>query len=162
MAATLTSVVYSFFPGPFFALALLSAVVIIAVWVVALFCQVIYALIKRLWTRSALLVTAVAVACPLAILGALSGDYIHLIALYPKYHSIVSNDPDGQSKAIRFPWGDAAIGVLDGIQLRTLIYDATSLTQDRAGKIWRDQETRLIIYTRHLLGNFFIEDAKSG
>ncbi len=92
----------------------------------------------------------------------MSGDYIHLAAMYPKYHFVVSNDPEGQSKPISFPWGDAAITVLDGIQLRILVYDATSLTQGKVGNVWQNQETGLKIYTRHLLGNFFIEDAMSG
>lgn len=85
--------------------------------------------------------------------------------------SIVSNQPGIDAFAI-YARSDVevwecicrnalSIGQLDGIQLRILVYDATPSTQGRVGKVWQDPGIGVKTYTRHLLGNFFIEDVNS-
>jgi hypothetical protein len=61
-------------------------------------------------------------------------------------------------RPIKFAWGDAAATVLDGIDLRVLLYDDTGTTRAMVGIHSQDSETELWIDTQHLIGNFFLQD----
>jgi hypothetical protein len=96
---------------------------------------------------------------PLIGLSVFAGDYIHLAVFYPYYMFEIHQHSDWQSKAIRFPWGDNAVLVTDGLQFRTLIYDASGKTviEDRL-----DPNIGVRVNVRQLAGNFYMELMYSG
>ncbi len=69
-----------------------------------------------------------------------SGDYLHLLVMYPYYYNVISAN---EGCPTRFPWGDDALFATDGCHIRTLVYDASGTTMHSE--------------TEHLIGNFFLE-----
>ncbi len=82
---------------------------------------------------------------------------MHLLTLYPYYRQKIAESPEGP---VRFPWGDAAAWVTDGIHLRILIHDESGTTRAAVG-IESPGPDGLWVSTHHLLGNFFIEEVYS-
>lgn len=96
---------------------------------------------------------------PLAFVGLKSGDYLHLFMLYPYYWSVINETTE---RPVQFYWGDDALMIWDGFQLRTLIYDDRGRGNEELSKSL-DRERRkegLSSETTHLLGNFFMEHAR--
>lgn len=148
---------WSFFPGLWgFLSLLLAAAAVLVCWLAGLG-GVAGDLSRRRWRRSGVRSLLLAASVPLAFLGANSGDYVHLAALYPSYWPQIAESPDGP---VRFPWGDGAVSVLDGMRLRTLVYDRSGETRATVGVDQQDS-TGFRIFTRHLVGNFFAEERHS-
>jgi hypothetical protein len=149
--AVIASTAHSFAPG---LLAIILGLLAIVAWAVALLVSTTRALFRKTWKRAVALPGAFICAVPLIVLGALSGDYVHLAMLYPYYVAKVHEHSDWQTKEVRFAWGDDAITVLDGPQLRVLVYDASGKTVvgDRP-----DPETGgLRVDAQHLVGSFYL------
>jgi hypothetical protein len=153
--AVLTSTVMSFIAGPGWILALLLGALSFIGWAVALLVSTIRAAIRRHWRSAALLSCAFVGALPLVFVGILSGDYVHLALMYPYYAVQIRQYPDWQAKETRFSWGDEAVTVLDGIRLRTLVYDASGKTV--VGDRPDPKVGGLRLNTRRLIGNFYLE-----
>lgn len=96
---------------------------------------------------------------PLAFIGLKSGDYVHLFMLSPYYLSAISKNTE---RPVRFYWGDEALMIWDGFQLRTLVYDGRGKSTEELSKEL-DTERRkegLSSETTRLFGNFFVEHAR--
>ena len=85
------------------------------------------------------------------------GDFIHLAIFYPYYLSAVGL----HQEPLKFDWGDSALFVTDGLQAHTLVYNPTGASDKNVGVLERSPSSGLMIYTRHLVGPFFIEDESS-
>lgn len=152
--AVLASTVKSFIAGPWWIFAWLLGILSIAVWTVVLLASALRAVIRHNWNRAGLLSCALVCALPLIILGAISGDYIHLGVMYPYYAVKISHQPDWRSKEVRFGWGDEAVTVLEGTRTRVLIYDASGNTA--VGDRPDPDVDGLRINIRHFIGNFYL------
>jgi hypothetical protein len=152
--AVLASTVKSFIAGPGWILALLLGALSLIGWAGVLLVSTIRAAFRRHWGRVALLCGAFVGAPPLVFVGILSGDYVHLALMYPYYALQLRQDPDWQSKEARFGWGDEAVTVLDGVRLRTLVYDASGKT---VGDRPDPEVGGLRLNIQHLIGNFYLE-----
>jgi hypothetical protein len=129
-------------------------------WTVTFLALTAIAAFRRHWTRagSSLLVLACAAPISLAVL-VLSGDYVHLLMLYPYYLSKIHQSSETAKAPVRFAWGDDAVSVLDGIRLRILIYDPSDETASAIGQIKRQEG--LVISTWRLAGDFYIQEANT-
>ena len=158
--AVLASTVKSFIAGPYWILAMLLGLLSLVVWTVALLAPAIRAMIRRNWKKAALFPGAFLLSLPLVFLGILSGDYIHLAVMYPYYAVKIRSAPDWQSKEVQFYWGDDAVSVLDGVQMRVLIYDASGkiAVGDRPDRSNGGIKSNI----QHLIGNFYLEHQYSG
>jgi hypothetical protein len=157
--SVLASTVKSFIAGPWWIVAYVVGALCLLVWAVALFVSAALALRRRNWKRAVLLPLAFVFSFPLIVLGLFSGDYLHLTVMYPYYAFIIHSHPDWQSKEIRFDWGDESVTVLDGLQERMLIYDASGKTVVGNRPYQGDGELRVDV--QHLVGNFYLERRSS-
>jgi hypothetical protein len=152
--AILASTMTSFVAGPWWIVAWLLGILFLFIWTVALLASALRAAIRKNRKRVALLTCALLCSLPLTILGSVSGDYIHLAAMYPYYVVKIRDHPDWQTKEVRFYWGDEAVSVLDGIRARVLIYDASGkvVVGDRPDT----DGTGLRVNIQHFIGNFYL------
>lgn len=157
--AIASSTALSFVPGAWGLLASLLGLLAIGIWVVVLLISAIRALVQRNGKRAAALPIVLLGSLPLILLGARSGDYVHLAALYPYYISKIHEQPDWNAKDIQFAWGDGAVSVLDGMQLNVLVYDATGKTVVGDGP---GPEAGVRSKVRHLIGNFYLLHVYTG
>ena len=123
-------------------------------WLMAL-SLVAAAAFSRRWIASGLYAIALAASVPLACVGLKSGDYLHLFMLYPYYRTVINGTVE---RPVRFYWGDEALMIPDGFQLRTLIYDDSGGTERELNTARR--EDGLSFETTHFLGNFFMEHGR--
>ena len=159
MASSLSSVLRSFFPGPlgFFCQATIISILLVY-WLIALSLVIVAGLSKQ-WMDFALRAVSLAASLSLAFVTLGSGDYLHLLIAYPYYRSVINNTA---GRPIRFYWGDDALIIPDGFQLRTLVYDDSGKTEKELNKEL-DTERRKDGFsseTTRLLGNFFMEHAR--
>jgi hypothetical protein len=82
----------------------------------------------------------------------LAGDFIHLAVCYPYYSSVIGS----RSEVVRFPWGVYETPTYFGPfgvppEIVNLVYDPTGETAKHLGP---GEE----LYTRHLIGPFFVEN----
>jgi hypothetical protein len=156
LAALISNTFRSFFPGPsgFF----ISAPILVglALWLLVSVGMLLYAAIRMRWRHAGFRLAVLLTAVPLVCIGLRSGDYVHLLALYPHYREMIAANPNGRSEPVKFPWGDDAVSVLDGMQARILVYDTGPTTRAQVDHDlpW---EEGLRVYTRHLLGNFYLQ-----
>jgi hypothetical protein len=146
---------WSLFPGPGGFLLVLVAGLFVVAWFLFVLVAVLNDAFRRRWRRATLRLVAIIAVLPLTFLAARSGDYFHLALLYPRYRQQIAATPN---RPVRFDWGDQAVTVLDGMQQRTLVYDESGRTP--ASFAHRDSNG-FFITTRHLIGNFFLEDTAS-
>jgi hypothetical protein len=153
--AVLASTVISFVAGPWWIVAALLGTASLIGWTVVLLASTILAAIRQNWERAVLLPFAFVCSLPLIALGVFSGDYVHLVAMYPYYSFKIHSLPDWQSKEVRFDWGDDAVTALDGLLGRVLIYDASGKA------VVGDQPDlgggEVKVTRRRLIGNFYLE-----
>jgi hypothetical protein len=97
----------------------------------------------------------IAASIPLLIIALISGDYLHLLTLYPYYRHKIA---ESSERPVRFPWGDAAVMATDGMHLRILIHDESGTTRAAVGTEIHGPEG-FWVSTDHLLWNFFLEEA---
>lgn len=140
---------------------LLFFLLILAVlaWAVTLLAFAVRAAFRRDWKTSATLLVAFVCSLPLMLLGARSGDYIHLAVMSPYYLMTIHQSPDWQSRAFRFDWGDQAAWVTEGFRGKVLIYDASGKTV--VGDRFDPRGTGLTIDVQHFVGNFYLENSDS-
>ena len=147
------STLQSFFPGPpGFGCLLLGSATTLIVWLTGMV-RAALAGMRRKWILSGVRLISLAASLPLAYLGLVCGDYVHLAVMSPHYRRVIEHSPPG---AVRFPWGDSAVLVLDGLQFRTLVYDDTAETAGLVGTERMKQEG-IFAQTDHFVGNFFME-----
>jgi hypothetical protein len=121
--------------------------------------RALIALIRSQWSQSAkyAITSIITLLLIIPCLGA--GDYIHVALFYPYYASVIGHD-SSKTGLVKFEWGDSALFVTDGIQSHTLVYDPTGASNKCVG----DSEGCSMsgrVYTRHLIGPFFVEDESS-
>lgn len=150
--ACASSSLLSFFPGPLFLLLLLVGALVLLPWLATLLILAIAALVQGAWMRFGASCVRLAAFVPVVLVGLFSGDYVHLVLLYPHYRAVIAQHP---GEVVRFPWGDAAATVLDGIQLIFLVYDPTDGGQ-RADQPIPGDELRTA-RRKHLIGRFYVE-----
>jgi len=140
-------------PGPLGFLSRVIGLLSIVAWGITILVSIVRALFRRNWNRAVGFPAIVICALPLIFIGAISGDYVHLTVLSPSYVYKIRQQPDWPSRETRFGWGDDAITVLDGMQLKVLVYDPTGKTQVGEGP---GPDGGLRTSTRHLIGNFYL------
>ena len=126
-------------------------------WLIVLI-LVSVAMFSRQWMASSLRAISLAASVLFAIIGLKSGDYLHLFMFYPHYRSVINKTA---GRPVLFYWGDDALIIPDGFQLRTLVYDDRGKADEELSKEL-DTERRkegLSSETTHFLGNFFLEHA---
>lgn len=145
----------SFFPRITGFGVLLGAIVVVA-WAIVVIVRGVRSLRRRVWQEAALLLVILVGIWPLIGLCIRSGDYIHLAILYPHYLNEIETTHGGDRTTVKFPWGDAAAFVSNGMLLRVLIYDPSGelarMTDER-----RDPDSGLLVSYRPLVGKFYIE-----
>jgi hypothetical protein len=111
------------------------------------------AMFRGRWRVSVRRLVLLMVAATLTFFGAWSGDYLHFAAAYPYYSQKIK---ETTGRPVKFYWGDQAVTVLDGLQVRNLLYDDTGKVNltDHLGE---DDGPGFCISTRRLIGHFFIE-----
>jgi hypothetical protein len=108
----LTSTLNSFFPGPVgFLFLVLAFVVVAGNYIFFVFLAASLA-IQQKWRLLGGRMTSCAVSLLLIIPSWLSGDYIHLITMYPHYRYVILQHAGAKAEPLRFPWGDSAVSVL--------------------------------------------------
>jgi len=147
--ALAASTLESFRPGPLALLVFLVSVSLILGWAVTGIFQLCSAAWRRQWRLAAKRLAHLAIGATFALVAFRSGDYLHLAVLYPSYRATISQTAQ---RPVMFPWGDDAVTVLDGMRLRTLVYDESGKTTENA----RIRDGFCTI-DRRLVGNFFIE-----
>ena len=85
------------------------------------------------------------------------GDYVHLALFYPIYRHEIDARPADSTVPTRFFWGDKALWVTDGLQADTLVYDPTDALARTIGEVRNGTGTGLGLWTRHLIGHFYVE-----
>jgi hypothetical protein len=158
VAAIIASTLHSFFPGIGGFFALLVGTMTIIGWMATVLVLIGVGAFRRRWKSAGLSLLILTCVSPVSLaVFALSGDFVHLLLLYPYYLSKIHQDGEIANEPVRFAWGDDAVSVLDGARLRVLIYDTSGEIASAMGQIKR--EDGLIVSTRHLIGNFYIENA---
>jgi len=131
-------------------------VLVIGVGVIILLWFVITSIFKKSWTQSIVRAIALAISLLLAYLGLRSGDYVHLVILYPMYQAAIFAQP---KEILRFHWGENdGSFVPEYIEKSMLVYDVrpASRIAVKEGEIWfKDGSGGM--QTEHFIGNFFIE-----
>jgi hypothetical protein len=160
-AATLMSTAFSLFAGhAALLLVVLIAVLSVAVYWCCLLCFAAMAAIGRHWADCLVRATGLVLIVPLVLLARLSGDYVHFAVMFPYYYLTIATN---SYHSARFPWGDRAMGVMDGMQLRTLVYDVSGETEQRLGQLTPDAGTYGgPVCTVRFIGGFFLEYEYSG
>ena len=127
-------------------------------WLIVL-SLIIVAPLSKQWMAFGLGAISLAASVPLAFVGLKSGDYLHLFMLYPYYQSVIDKTSE---RPVRFYWGDDALVIPDGFQLRTLVYDDSGRTEKELNKELNMERRKegLSSETARLLGNFFMEHAQ--
>jgi len=156
-AAILGGTAMSVFPGPLGVLVLLIGFLVVLIWALIGVGKLIFDLCHRRWLASGARLLQITACLPLALFCAVSGDYIHLALFYPSYRITIAKTPDGP---VRFPWGDAAVTVGDGIHFRVLVFDRSGATEAVLGR--RPGPEGLSTITNHLVGRFYMEETFSG
>lgn len=128
---------------------MISFLLVFALLVIQFF-QIGAATWRRQWRLGAKRLMLLMIGIPLALIGAESGDYLHLAILYPSYRAEIAQ---ASERPVKFPWGDQAAFVGDGLQFRTLVYDDTGNTARAAPRV----EEGICVTDNRLIGNFFIE-----
>jgi hypothetical protein len=152
-AAILGGTAKSVFPGPPAFPVVLIGVLTVLIWTLIGVGKLIFDLCHRRWLISGARLLQITACLPLAVIGAASGDYVHIALFYPSYRMTIAKSPDGP---VRFPWGDAALTVLDGMHFRTLVFDRGGATEAVLGR--QLGPDGLPKFTRHLIGNFYLEE----
>ncbi len=93
----------------------------------------------------------VAAALPLITGGFLAGDYVHLAINYPRYRRVIDQT---QTRPVRFAWGDYAVTILDGLQLRVLVFNESGPPAPEAIEAERGRDT---VSVTRLIGPFYLE-----
>ncbi len=150
------STLWSVFAGPLGFLLLMISLLIVAVSLIAVLSGVVSALFGRQWRLFGERLIVLVVAAPVVVTGTRLGDYVHLALLYPYYRENIAQT---SKRPVRFYWGDQAVSVLDGLQLRSLLYDDTGVTTVTTTQERDDQG--LCTFRQHLMVNFFIESLHS-
>jgi hypothetical protein len=140
-------------PGPLGSLVLLISMLVILGGLIAALFRIGVAIFHRQWRLSGERLILLIIAFPLIFLGLRSGDYVHLAVLYPYYREKIAQTSE---RPVRFPWGDAAVTVLDGIQYRTMLYDDTGKTGEM-NDVEQHRAEGLVVIDHRLTGSFFIE-----
>ncbi len=112
-----------------------------------------FAALRKQWARCGWRIGIVAVSLPIALAGFVRRDLLHLLVMYPYYRSVIAGTPQ---RPVRFVWGDTALFVMDGLDMRTLVFDDTGTTRRLAGAD-RDGPDGLYVTDDRLLGNFYLE-----
>jgi hypothetical protein len=159
-AAVVASTLNSFFPGPSGFLCLFTGVAVVLFWLLAAVLKLGIDLCRGQWMSLGRRSIVIATSAPLVGFAFLSGDYLHLFALYPYYMPKIAAAPE---EVVRFAWGDDAVTVLDGIQLRVLVHDGSGMTKAAVGVERPGPEglEGLRVNTSHLIGDFFLETTSS-
>jgi hypothetical protein len=148
---------WSIFPGPLGFLFLVVTKLTILVWWMVGVTKISIVVLHRQWSILAGRFFVFIVSIPIIYAGFACGDYIHLVTFYPFYWQRIDGKAVGP---VRFPWGDEAVSVLDGLQFHTLVYDGSGSTKVGFGADSKYFEA-LRTSTRHLIGNFYIEEVRS-
>jgi hypothetical protein len=143
-------VVISYLPDDAVGFLMLETIVLF-LWVIAMVGNMIAAAWGRAWNKMLIAAIALIGVWPLMWASWISGDYVHLALMYPFYASQITAADAHPSEPIRFGWGQQRTGMI------VLIYDPTgkTLLGDGQNPIEHAISTR----TRHLIGNFYIEDS---
>lgn len=149
-ASIICSTLVSFLPGPAGLLLSLAPMLAISLWLISQFVGLAVNIIRRRANFIAQRLALIMVELPLIFFGLQSGDYLHLALLYPYYQYEISST---STRPVRFYWGDQAISVLDGIRIRTLLYDETGKVAATAPLV----DEGMCVIEHPLIGNFFIE-----
>ena len=153
VAAVLGSSVQSFLPGPGGFACLLLCILVVGFWAIICMGKLVIAMFRARWRTAAVRVLIVVAALPLVAAGFLAGDYIHLAINYPHYRAVIDGT---ETRPVRFPWGDYAVTVMDGIKLTTLLYDESGLPVPST----RDVEG-LHVRVEPFVGDFYVETSSS-
>jgi hypothetical protein len=156
LLSCLAGALKSFFPGPLgFLFVVVTGLTLVGWWLVGIM-KLGANLFQRRWRAGVGRVLLLAASIPLVGIGFRSGDYVHLVALYPYYLYRIEQTP---KRPVAFEWGDAAVTVVDGLHLRTLLYDDSGETRAQVGVGRRHpEEEGLWIETSHFVGNFFLQE----
>lgn len=111
-----------------------------------------FSLFGKRWRILVEQITLLIVVLPIIVTGPLLADYIHLAILYPYYSHKIAQTSE---RPVTFVWGDQALTVLDGLQMRTLLYDETGATSATSNEKRNDEG--LCTFRQHLIRNFFIQ-----
>ncbi len=87
---------------------------------------------------------------------AIAGDYVHFLLMAPYYAWTILHTPGWDRKPIEFVWGDAAMFVTDGLQVRTLVFDLSGTTGKLVDHVLPAAEKGLGVSTTHFLGPFYM------
>ena len=81
---------------------------------------------------------------------------MHVWLKEAEYRRVIDAHPG--EEVFRFPWGDHARFVTDGIVDETLVYDRADRMQADVGK-WANgaQGEGLSTYTQHIIGHFYLQ-----
>jgi len=156
-ASLIGSTLWSLFPGPAGFLFLIMSCLVILGYLITMFALIGASIVRGQWHAGARRVALVAIAVPISILGIRSGDYLHVVVAYPYYRLKIAQTAE---RPVRFPWGDQAVTVADGLQFRALLYDdrgEMNLIDHRVG----DGNGVFWVSTRRLMGQFFIQEVIS-
>lgn len=146
------SALWSVFPGPLGTLLLIISSLVMLISLVANFFSACFALFNKRWQLFGERLLVFIVVIPIALTSMLLSDYIHLAVLYPYYRLEIART---SNRPVQFYWGDQALSAIDGVQMRTLMYDDSGKT-DITNKMERNDEG-LCTKRWRLVGHFLIE-----
>jgi len=148
-ASSIGSTLWSVFPGPLGFVFLLTSGLAILGYLIAMLVLLLATIVRGRWRSGAQRLILLAVAVPLTVLGARSGDYLHFVAAYPYYRYKIAQTGE---RPVAFPWGDQAVSVVDGVQFRILLYDDRGKVNLVDHGDPDDGGTGFWVITRHLIG----------
>lgn len=146
------SALWSVFPGPLGTLLLVVSFIIILISLIVNLFSVCSALFSKNWQLFGERLLVLTVVIPITITSMLLSDYIHLAVLYPYYRLEIAHT---SNRPVQFYWGDQALSAIDGVQMRTLMYDDSGKT-DITNKLERNDDGFCTERWR-LIGHFFIK-----
>jgi hypothetical protein len=129
---------------------LMLEIIILFFWVIAMVGNMVAASWGRAWNKTLIIAIALIGVWPFMWVSWISRDYVHLALMYPFYASRITAADAHPSKPIRFGWGMQHSGSI------ALVYDPTGKTLPGDGQ--DPIEPAISTQTRHLIGNFYIED----
>lgn len=158
LASSCSDTLRSIIPTPLGFLCQIAIMFIIGMYWFVVLVLVVVALFSKQWMASSLRAVSLAASVALAFVGLKSGDYLHLFMFYPHYRSVINKTTE---RPVLFYWGDDALIIPDGFQLRTLVYDDSGKTDEELSKKLDTERRRegLSSETTHFVGNFFLEHA---
>jgi hypothetical protein len=149
--------VTSFVDGRWILPAWFVAILLLAMWSLALLTLAARALFRKNWEIVGALFCSLLLSPSVFFVGTKPGNYIHLAMMLPYYSIEVRRQPDWQSKPVRFYWGDKAVWVLDGSQPTWLVYDVSGKTAAGNNQAHDgDNFPGYSLDTRHLVGNYYL------